>query len=400
LLTSEPALLDDPYPTYAALRRLGSALWDEERNAWIVAGYDDVRAALADPRLSSAATTNNRNDHRLLPIVAGVLSRQLETSDSPEHARMRHFVEEAMVRVLRSDLEGVVREAARPILRRALTKPTIDVVSDFASELATDVIRRVMGIANGRGSELVRATDAFMSTLGGRPEEARSNESTDLLAAELEALGDAIEASARAGGNSLVSALCDLVGPAGGLSREEIVANTMLIFAAGHGTTTSLISSSVWALLEAPRQLRILEEKPELISSAVEEILRLESPIQSVSRTAKLPTWVGDVRVEAGQGVVLLIGSANRDEREFAAPDHLDVKRRPNRHLAFGRGAHLCVGAAVARLQARIAVPIVLRELRAARVAENGVAWQQTPNTRGLSRLILDHASPSILATS
>jgi hypothetical protein len=137
-----------------------------------------------------------------------------------------------------------------------------------------------------------------------------------------------------------------------------------------------------------------------LISSAVEEILRLESPIQTISRTATLPTWVGDVKVEIGQGVVLLIGSANRDEREFTAPDHLDVKRRPNRHLAFGRGAHLCAGAAIARLQARIAIPMALRELRGACIAEDGVAWQQTPNTRGLSRLILDKLSPPVAVTA
>jgi cytochrome P450 len=257
-----------------------------------------------------------------------------------------------------------------------------------------------MGIANGSGSELVRATNAFMSLLDRPQDERPFNESLGSLAAALQALEDVIAASARPGDNSLVSAFSNQNGSDEGLSREEIAANIMLIFAAGHGTTTSLISGSVLALLEEPRQLRLLEERPELIASAIEEVLRLESPIQSVSRTAKSATWIGDSKVEAGQGVVLLIGSANRDEREFASPERLDLLRRPIRHLAFGRGAHLCVGAAIARLQARVAVPMLLQELHGAQVAKNGVAWQQTPNTRGLSRLILDRASPSILGTA
>jgi cytochrome P450 len=284
---------------------------------------------------------------------------------------------------------AVIGAAADRLLQRTATTASMDVVADFASKLASEVLYAVMGLRDEDLGTFADATHRFVALVGnsrGRPADA----DLDALSAELSELEASVAASARVDSDSMVSLLWHRADFDGALTHSEIVANLMLIFAAGQGTTTSLVSSAVLALLREPDQLQLLRVRPNLIASAVEEVLRLESPIQSVGRTAASGLLIGGAEVSRGQGVVLLIGSANRDELEFSAPDRLDIERRPNRHLAFGRGAHLCLGAALARLEARVALPALFSRIRSPRVAADGAAWQQIPNIRSLSRLDIE----------
>jgi cytochrome P450 len=173
------------------------------------------------------------------------------------------------------------------------------------------------------------------------------------------------------------------------LSEDEVVANATFLFAAGHETTTNLIGNGLLALLRHPEQLAVLQRDPSAIENAIEELLRYDSPVQFTARVALESTAIEGAAVEPGVVVMLALGSANRDPRRYDRPDELDVRRADVKPLSFGGGPHYCIGAALARLEGRIAFARLLSRARAIELAGSGVAWRPTLNLRALERLDL-----------
>jgi cytochrome P450 len=172
------------------------------------------------------------------------------------------------------------------------------------------------------------------------------------------------------------------------LSRDELFINIALLLAAGHETTTNLIGNGLLSLLRNPDQLRLLQDDPSLIESAVEELLRYESPVQWVSRVAAEPLELGGQRLEAGDLLIGCLGAANRDPSVFTNPDRLDIRRSDNRHLAFGSGIHFCLGAALAKTEGQIAIGTLVTRLKNVRLAHGArVRWKRGLTFRAMESL-------------
>jgi hypothetical protein len=171
------------------------------------------------------------------------------------------------------------------------------------------------------------------------------------------------------------------------LSQDELVANAMLLLNAGHETTTNLIGNGMLALLRNPDELDLLRREPARIPGATEELLRYDSPVQMTGRRTRTERVIGGTKIEAGQHVVVLIGSANRDPERFADPERLDVRRGDDEHLSFGGGSHYCLGASLARLEGQIAIGAIVSELPKLRLAAEELEWRETLTLRGLKAL-------------
>jgi cytochrome P450 len=190
--------------------------------------------------------------------------------------------------------------------------------------------------------------------------------------------------------NDLLSALAQAEEQGDRLTGEELVANCILLLVAGHETTTNLIGNGILALLQHPEELARLREHPEMIGTAVEEILRYDSPVQGTSRKAAVDLELGGQQVQAGQFVSLMIGAANRDPAQFPDPDRFDIGRRENRHLSFSHGPHFCLGAPLARLEGQIALSTLVRRLPDLRLATDTIEWRDNFTLRGAKALPME----------
>ena len=399
-----PGFVADPYPTYALLRRHAPVHWSERWGAWLISRYDDCAAVLRDPgRFSSAGRISAMLDRlpadvraEFAPLDAN-FAIGMPNTDPPDHTRVRGLVNRAftprVVEAMRPRIETILDELLAPVEARG----QVDLIADVAHPLPARVILELLGVPvadRARFQSWSNDVVAFFGTAGTDLATARRS-----LAAFHEARGwllTAIEERRARPTDDLLSALVAAESDGGRLSEAEIVATSITLMTAGHETTTTLVGSAILALLRHPDQLALLQDRPDRIDGAIEEFLRFDAPFQQGRRRTATPLEVAGVTVPAGAIVSELIGSANRDERHYADPDRLDVTRAPGRHLAFGLGIHFCVGAALARLEARVAIPALLARLRGMRVEEDGVRWRWNTTFRGLERLNLafDAARP------
>jgi cytochrome P450 len=249
-------------------------------------------------------------------------------------------------------------------LDRVAGNDPIDIIADLAVPLPICAICELLGFPPEDYAKIKKWSDAFAAALAMNPgpiEQVRAAESRDELRKYFEPIAARLKRDPR---DNLLSALIQ----DGSLSPNELFANSTLLLAAGHETTTNLIGNGVLALLEHPDQLDDLRRNPELISGAVEELLRYDCPVQWTSRVAGEEIAIGGRTIERDAIVLASLGAANRDERHFEDPDRLNIRRKENRHLAFGHGIHFCLGAALARMEAEIAIGSLLRRFEKLRL--------------------------------
>ena len=333
----------------------------------LVSRYADVAACLRHPALSSAIASD------------GILRRQLDLMDPPRHTQLRQILAKAFDRSL---LEQVAAVAERWIAERLAALPhRFDVIAEIAKPLPLVVVGEVLGLPPEDRGVFERGVSAFVDVVAnGGPVDDASVDALRLV------VGNALARTDLVAGTVL--ALVREASP-DVIELDDVVANAVLIMAAGHQTTTNLIGNGLWLLLAHPDQRALLDRRPDGWALAIEEILRFESPVQSVRRVAAQAFVVGDRAIAAGDELALLLGTANRDPDAFADPNRFDVHRTPNRHLAFGGGAHLCLGAHVARVQAAAALKS-LCALPSLRLVDREPAWAASTAYRGLERLIVE----------
>ncbi|MFD7912124.1 cytochrome P450 [Streptomyces sp. NPDC059752] len=381
----------DPYPYFAWLRRHAPAHVDRRpgRTAvWQVSRYQDVRALLTDPRLS-------KDPDRVPGYVPGPagLNRHLVHADGPDHARLRALVNSAFVPRRIAMLEPFIAKVARRLLDRVEHSAHVDLIADFAAPLTFRMICAILGVPERLDTPAARET--LMSTIapgaGGHTVRAER---------ELCELLDVLIAGKRTGehaptGVDLLGALVRAGDESGTMSEEELRSTAYLLLLVGHDTTMNLIGNGTLALLLHPEQAACLttpEPGPGIVAGAVEELLRYDSPVRDATfRCASAPIELHGRTVREGEIVSLLIGSANRDGERFPEPDRLDLGRKPNEHLAFGYGPHFCIGAALARLEGRIAFPLLLERLGPVHLAKpvEELVWRPARVMRGLTALPL-----------
>ncbi|MEU3533146.1 MULTISPECIES: cytochrome P450 [Streptomyces] len=354
------ALRRDPHPVYAMLRERGPVHRiriphaDEDYETWLVVGYEEARAALADPRLAKDGTKIGVTflDHELI-------GRDLLATDPPQHTRLRALVTRAFtmrrVEQLRPRIQRITDELLDEMLSAGSTGRA-DLIAALAYPLPLTVICELLGVPEMDRTEFRKiSTQVVAPTDPGSEREAMAR-----LGAYLTEL---IEDKRRSGvtGDLLGDLVRTTAEDGDRLSPEELRGMAFLLLIAGHETTVNLIGNGVLALLTHPDQLAALRADMSLIDGAVEETLRWEGPVENATfRYAAEPLDIGGVRVEQGEHVMIGLTAAQRDGARFPAPDRFDIRRDTRGHLAFGHGLHYCLGAPLARLEGRIALATLL----------------------------------------
>ncbi|HIK93502.1 MAG TPA: cytochrome P450 [Planctomycetes bacterium] len=362
-----PEYLADPYPYYRALRKHDPVHWSERMNAWVLTRYSDVLGALSDPRLISGQRVASYADS-----LPGSLRPQLEplfdqigkwigNLDPPDHTRLRRLINVVftpkMVEGLRPAIERLVHE----LLDAVRSKGAMDFVRDFAYPLPAIVIAHMLGVPPQERDVFMKWSDDLTAYAGTGQADIDAARTASKSAAALTAFfKDLAEQRRGEPRDDLVTSLVQLEDDGDGLSESELLSMCGFLLVAGHETTMALLSNGMLALLHHQDQLVRLRKEPALVVSAVEELLRFDSPIQHQTRVAAEDMEIGGEQIKVGQRVLPLLGAANRDPDQFLDPDVLDLSRSPNKHLAFGYGIHFCVGAPLARLEAQVAFPIIL----------------------------------------
>ncbi|MDX2681437.1 cytochrome P450 family protein [Streptomyces sp. NY05-11A] len=348
-------LLRDPHTVYARLRERGPVHRvrppgaGEDYTTWLVVGYEEARAALADPRLSKDSSRLGGFDDQLV-------GPYLLTADPPRHTRLRALVARAFTMRRVEELRPRVQQITDELLDAMLPHGRADLVESLAFPLPITVICELLGVP-----ELDRTEFRKLSTQVVAPTDADSE--YDALVRLAEYLTELIEDKRSSGpGGDLLSELIRTTAQDGDrLSPGELRGMAFILLIAGHETTVNLITNAVHALLTHPDQLAALRADMTLLDGAVEEALRYEGPVENATfRYAAQPLEIGATPVAQGEHVMIGLTAADRDGARFPAPDRFDVRREPRGHLAFGHGIHYCLGAPLARLEARTAIGTLL----------------------------------------
>src|SRR5579863_459489 len=388
--------LQDPYPTYARLLEEGPLHYVDVGSKWAVwsvFGHAECSAIAKDPRCSA-----KRAQQMLLSLP---LSRQAEFGelarmfglwmifmDPPEHTRLRKLLNKgfspAVVEGLRPQVEATVDQMLKPLQHGS----EVELLREFANPLPVRIILEMLGIPQELRDTFVRwsrAVAAFRGNPNPTVEQARGAQ--DALIALTEFFRKTVGERRRKKGNDLISLLIDIEEEGEVLTEEELYAQCIALLFAGHETTRNLIGNGMYTLLQHPQDAAELREKPEMIRSAVEELLRYESPVQFTARVLKEDIEVCGRPIRKGWTVLCMLGAANRDPKQFKEPNQLNLKRLNNQHLAFSAGLHFCIGAQLARLEGQIAILNLVQRFPEMKLAGQRPEWASTFGFRGLRSL-------------
>ncbi len=363
-----PGFAREPYGAYRRFREedpvhLGAPPIPSMPRCYYLFRHEDVRRALSDDRMGRERVRDGgsrRGRPIALPSASTVIRRvarsMLLFADPPRHDRLRALVGRAFGPELHALAERRAREIAPRLLEEAFGHDgRADLVQDFAVPLPVLVMSEVLGVAGADRLRIKRWSADIVAITDLRSSRQQIERASRATAEVAEYLRDQIRARRRRPTNDLLGRMLTVEVGGDRLSEEEVLANGVLMLAAGHETTVGLIGNGIKALLDHPERAERLAAHPELTTRAVEEFLRFESPVQMTFRVAHEDVAFGGVMVHRGEAVAAVIGSANRDPEVFPDPDDLVLDRAPNPHLAFGDGRHRCLGSRVARLEAAAA---------------------------------------------
>lgn len=386
----DPVVLADPYPLYHRLRREDPVYWDRFLHAWVVTRYADVVTVFQRFSAQRTPTPEQLTAMGLTALtpLAQVMVRQMLFLDPPAHGRIRGLASRAFtprrVEVLRSHIQDIMDD----LLDGVQARGEMDVIADLAYPLPAIVTAEMLGVPPSDRDQLKAWSADFAEVLGNfqhNPERApRVLRSVDEMSAYFRA---AIREHQQHPRDDLITALVMAEQDGDRLSEEEVVANCIVIMVGGQETTTNLIGNGVLTLLRHRDQLEKLRADPSLVPSAVEELLRYESPSQYTARLAPADVELGGKLIRQRQAVIAVMGAANRDPERFPDPDRLDICRQDNRHVAFAWASHFCFGAPLARLESQIAFATMLRRLPALQLTPEPLIWRENLGLRGLTAL-------------
>jgi cytochrome P450 len=389
-------ILQDPYPTYARMHAEGPLHYVDVGSKWAVwsiFSHAECSSIAKDPRLSA-----KRAQQMLLPLplsrqaefseLARMLSLWLIFMDPPEHTRLRKLLNKgfspAAIEALRPQAEAIVDQMLKPLEHGS----EVDLMSAFANPMPVRIISELLGVPQAMHGTFVNASRSI-AVFRGNPnrtvEEARAAQ--DALIELTDFFRKTVAERRRNKGSDLISLLIDIEEEGEVLTEDELYAQCVSLLFAGHETTRNLIGNGIYTLLRYPEQAAELREKPEMIRSAVEELLRFESPVQFTARVLKEDIEICGQPIPKGWTVLCMLGAANRDPKQFQEPDQLNLKRLNNQHLAFSAGIHSCIGAQLARLEGQIAILKLVQRFPNMKLAGLRPVWASTFGFRGLKSL-------------
>jgi len=372
---------EDPYPTYRRLREEAPVYWNEELGFWAFSRHADVLAGFKDWEHFTNTGGISLEVGELSADSTAVLS--ILAMDPPRHDRIRALVSKGFTPRRVAELEPSVRARAVRYLERAREAGRMDFVADFAGKIPMDVVSEMLGVPESDRDELRGWSDTILH----REEGVRGVPPEGVAASGrlLRYFVDVVAARRRRPGDDLASALCAAELDGEKLSDKDIIAFLYLMIIAGNETTTKLLANAVYWLQRHRAVRKEVTEDPTLTPSWVEETLRFDNSTQLMARSVANDFVYQSHAMRRGQKVLLLIGSANRDEQVFESPDVFDVHRDTSQHLSFGRGTHFCLGAALARLEAKVSLEEVLRRIPDYEIDEARLVRVHSTNVRGFA---------------
>ena len=392
----DPAVLANPYPLYARLREEAPVYFDPFLHTWVVTRYADVLKVLltfSADRTPSPEQLSAMGMSAIGPI-AQVMVKQMLFLDPPAHTRLRSLAATVFSPRRVKVLEEHIRSIADNLIDKALLKGEMDVMSDIAEPLPAIVTAELLGVPVEDHDQLKEWSKDFAEMLGNYQHNPnripRVLKSTEEMTKYFRArIADQKHEPQEGLIHSLLSA--EINGDR--LTEEEVIANTIVTMVGGQETTTNLIGNGVLTLLRNPKEKERLMSDYSQIPSAVEELLRYESPSQQTGRIAPEDVVIGGHQIKKGQAIIAVMASGNRDAERFPNPDTLDIARADNRHLAFGWAAHFCFGAPLARLEGQIMLETMLRRLPQLELESEDVTWRENLGLRGLNSLRVKFSS-------
>jgi cytochrome P450 PksS len=396
-----PKFKSNPYPYYARLREEAPVFrttvqFPFRGSAWLITRYDDVAAVLKDSRFAKDPT--RAGAERGQPWIPGPLrpmTRNMLDLDPPDHSRLRALVQKAFTPRLVEQLRDRIGELCERLLVPGVANNRMELIAEYALPLPITIIADLLGIPN----QDRRRFHAWSARLVAVSQPRDAVLALPAVWMFLRYVRRLVEYRRARPGDDLLSALIQAEEAGDRLSADELLAMVVLLLIAGHETTVNLIASGTLALLERPDQLARLQADPALAPIAVEELVRFVAPVEiATERYASHDLELAGQSIPRGGLVLAVLASANRDARRFERPDELDLGRSPNPHLSFGQGAHYCLGAPLARLEAQIAFNTLLRRMPRLRLAvpPTSLRWRRGLFLRGLERLpVLNAPAPS-----
>jgi pimeloyl-[acyl-carrier protein] synthase len=386
----DPDVLADPYPLYRRLREEDPVHWDPFLHAWVVTRYADVVTVFQHFSADRAYSPQQLTALGMSAMgpIAQVMMQQMLFLDPPAHTRIRSLAARAFtprrVEQLRSHIEDIVDA----LLDRLAAGRQMDVIADLAYPLPAIVTAELLGLPPSDRDRLKAWSEDFAEMLGNfQHNPNRFKRVLTSLHDMLAYFREAVERDRDHPGSGLLHALRTAEVDGDRFTDDEVVANTIVTMVGGQETTTNLIGNGLLALLRHPDQLARLRADPSLVPSAVEELLRYESPSQHTARLAPEDVELGGRLIHKRQAVIAVMGAANRDPARFPDPDRLDVARPDNRHVAFGWAGHFCFGAPLARIEGQVAFEKLIRRFPGLRLTSGPITWRPNLGLRGLTSL-------------
>ncbi len=386
----DPEYLADPYPLYDRLRREAPIYWDPFLHAWVVTRYADVVTVLqkfSAERMPGPEQLASLGLSEMNPI-AQVIVRQMIFMDAPAHTRLRSLCAAAFTPARAEALRVHIQEITDRLIDAALPRGRMDLIADLAGPLPSIVTAEMMGFPVEDAAQLKQWSTDFSELLGNfQHNPGRSALMLKTVESMTSYFRDRIAEQRHCRRAGVLDALMSAEIDGDRLSEEEIVANAIITTVGGQETTTNLIANGLLALLRFPDEMVRLQSQPSLVPSAVEEFLRFESPIQHTGRLAPYDVELAGKRIRKRQAVIAVTGAANHDPARFHDPEHLNLSREDNRHLAFGWAAHYCFGAPLARVEGQIAFSTILRKMQNIALDTTDLVWRNNLAFRGLEAL-------------
>jgi cytochrome P450 len=393
----DPEVLANPYPLYHRLRQQDPVHWDPFLHAWIVTRYADVITVFQKFSADRTPTVEQMASMGLeaLTPLAEVMVKQMLFLDPPDHGRIRGLASKAFTPRRVEGLRSHIRDITEILLDAVQEKGEMDIIADLAYPLPAIVTAEMLGVPISDWPLLTHWSADFAQVLG------NFQHNPDNAAQVVKSLGEmiayfreAINNNRKHPGDGLINAYLSAEVNGDRFTEEEVVANTIVTMVGGQETTTNLIGNGVLALLRHPDQLERLQADLSLIPSAVEELLRYESPSQHTARLAPEDIILGGKQIHKRQAVIAVMGAANRDPERFPDPDRLDLARQDNRHVAFAWASHFCFGAPLARIEGQIAFERLVTRMPTLALQPGKITWRENLGLRGLTALPVAFHNP------
>ena len=389
----KPEVVANPYPLYKRLREYEPVHWDPYMHSWVVTSYAECVTVLTRfkaGRTPSLELLETKGLSVMAPYAEQLL-KQILFVDPPLHTRLRTLCGVAFTQKRMAALRAAIEHIGDELIDKVAEQGSMELMSEFAGPFPARVMAALLGLP-AEDCLLLKKWSSDMTELIGNFEHNpdRMSELLNSLAEMNAYLTEEIEAQRRSPGDGAISAFLAAEANGERMAADELLANVNLMIAGGIEEPANLIGAGMLALLRQPEKLQQLKEHPEIVATAAEELVRLDSPTQNTGRIAAEDVLLGDKQIRKRDLVTVSVAGANRDPLKFDDPDTMDLTRQDNRHLSYGWGSHYCIGAPIARMTAQAAFNALLRRLPGIRLTEETPTWRRITALRGLASLSIE----------